>query len=107
MPKTHLRHKKGVLFFCVLKNWTQKRCLIFLCPKNGHKKGVSFFWLLEYVSRIEVGGGVAYVVCCSIFHIQKGVQVILGIKLNIRNMSSVTMLKDIIKKKKGLVIIYN
>ena len=45
------------------------------------------------------GGGLR--VCCiislvfSILHIQKGVQVIIGLKLNIRNMSSATMLKHL------------
>ena len=41
----------------------------------------------------------------SILHIQKGVQVIIGLKLNIRNMFSVTMLKHIHFYIKGLVII--
>ena len=49
-------------------------------------------------------------VCCiiflvfSIFHIQKGVHVIIGLKLDIRNMSSVTMFKHIIfyKNEKGI-----
>ena len=50
-----------------------------------------------------------YVVChiiflvFRIFHIQKGVQVII---VNIRKMSSVTMLQHLIFYKKGLVIIY-
>ena len=28
--KIHLKHEKGILFFCVLKNKTQKMCLTFL-----------------------------------------------------------------------------
>ena len=53
-----------------------------------------------------------YVVCCIIFlnflifHIQKGVHVKIGLKLNIRNMSSVRTLKHIIFYMKGLVMFY-
>ena len=48
------------------------------------------------------GGGVVYRVCLIIFlvfsvlHIKKNVQVIKGLTLNIKKMSSVTMLKYII-----------
>ena len=55
------------------------------------------------------GGGV-YGGCCIIFlffsnfHIQKGVQIIIGIKLKIRIMSSVSMLKHNIIYKRCLVI---
>ena len=47
----------------------------------------------------KIGGGgylrglLYYFLVFSIFHIQKGVQGIIGLRLNIRNMSSVTMLK--------------
>ena len=40
------------------------------------------------------------------WYIQEGAQVIIGLKLNIRNMSSVTMLEHINFHKNGLVIIY-
>ena len=45
-------------------------------------------------------GGVVYGVCRIIFHIQRGIQVIIGIKLNIRTISGVTMLKHIILYKR-------
>ena len=56
------------------------------------------------------GGGVVYWVCHIIFlvfsnfHIQKGVQVKIGLKLKIRIMSSVTMIKHSIISKRCLVI---
>ena len=59
---------------------------------------------------VKEGGGVVYEVCriilivFSILYVQKGVQVIIGLKINIRNMSSVTILKN--KNKKGILIIY-
>ena len=62
---------------------------------------------------MEGGGGTvglqyfsSYFPRFSIFSIQKGVQVIIGQNLNIRNISSVTMLKHIIIYKNGLVIMY-
>ena len=56
------------------------------------------------------GRGVVYVVCrinvlvFSNFNIQKGVEVIIGLKLKIRIMSSVTMFNTILFTKGGLVI---
>ena len=64
----------------------------------------------QFYYRGQRGGG--YGVCriiflvFNIFHIQKGVQVIIGLKFNIRKISRVTMLNHIIFYKKDLVIIY-
>ena len=56
------------------------------------------------------GGGVTWFVVLfssfSAFSIFKKVLVIIGVKQNIRNMNSITMLKHIIFYKKGLVIVY-
>ena len=58
------------------------------------------------------GVGVVYGVCRIIFlvfsnfHIEKGVQIIKGLKLKIRIMSSVTMLNHNIIYKRCLVIIF-